>query len=259
MPIKLKSQREIELMKQAGTVVYRVLKHLEEIAAVGVTTGELDAEAGRLTRELGAEALFKGVRMPGCGGPFPGVICASLNEQVVHGVPSDRKIRDGDVVSIDFGCRLAGYCGDAAVTLAIGDVAGPARRLVDVTRRALEIAVETARCGMLWSKVAGAMQKYVEGEGFSVVREFVGHGIGREMHEEPKVPNFVSRELLARDILLEDGLVLAVEPMVTMGSPDVVKEKNEWPVVTKDGRPAAHFEHTLAMTASGFRVLTDGT
>ena len=256
MAIKLKSPRDIERMRRAGAITRRVLRRLGERVVAGVTTAELDAEAERLTVELGAEALFKGV--PGRGGPFPGTICASINEEVVHGIPSTKRaIRDGDIVSIDYGCRLDGFCGDAAMTFVVGQPPQRVRRLVDVTKNALDLAVALCGPGKLWSEVAGAMQKLVEGEGFSVVREFVGHGIGREMHEDPKVPNFVSRDLLARDIRLQEGLVIAVEPMVAMGSPDVVMEKDGWTVVTRDGQCAAHFEHTLAITAKGVLVLTD--
>ncbi len=257
MAIKLKSPREIELMRRAGRLCHRVLSRLGEIVAPGVTTGELDGEAERLTAEFSADALFKGV--PGQGGPFPGTICASVNEEVVHGIPSGRVVRNGDLVSVDYGCRLDGYCGDAAVTFVVGEVSGQARRLVAATRRALEIAVEMTAPGVLWSRVAAQMQKYVESQGFSVIRKFVGHGIGKEMHEDPKVPNFVSKDLLARDILLEEGLVLAVEPMVAMGASDVVMEEDGWTIVTRDGRPSAHFEHMLAVTDDGVRVLTDGS
>ena len=258
MAIELKSKREIELIRRAGAVCHDVLGRLGEMVGVGVTTAELDAEAERMTAKLGATALFKGV--PGPAGPFPDTICASINEEVVHGIPSDRKIGDGDVVSIDYGCRLDGYCGDAAETFMVGDVAPGVRLLVAAARQALDIAIEESGPGVLWSSVAGAMQKHVEGEGFSVIRQFVGHGIGKEMHEEPKVPNFVSRELLARDILLEEGLVIAVEPMVAMGSPAVAIDKQDgWTVRTTDGGPAGHFEHTLAVTADGVSVLTDGS
>lgn len=257
MAIKLKSPREIELMRQAGSVVHQVLSRMGEMVAPGVTTGDLDAEAERLTRELGADGLFKGV--PGRGGPFPGTICASINEQVVHGIPSKRVIRNGDIVSVDYGCRLDGYCGDAAKTFIAGEVDRDTDRLVSVTQRALQIAIESATVGGRWSEVAREMQKYIESEGFSVVREFVGHGIGREMHEDPKVPNFVSRDLLNRDILLEEGLVIAIEPMVAMGRPEVLVEKDGWTVVTKDSKPSAHFEHTVAVTADGVRILTDGS
>ena len=258
MAIKLKSAREIERIRDAGRICCKVMARLGEMVAPGVTTAEMDAEAERLTIELGAEALFKGV--PGPKSPFPGVICASVNEEVVHGIPSDREIRDGDVVSVDYGCRLDGYCGDLAETFLVGEAGPGVQSLVAATKRALEIAVELTRPGERWSNVARVMQEYVEGEGFSVIEQFVGHGIGQDMHEEPKVPNFVSQELLTRDIHLEAGLVIAVEPMVAMGSADVVIDRKDgWTVRTRDGGPAAHFEHTLAVTADGVSVLTDGS
>ena len=256
--IRLKSAREIELMRRAGKVVHAVLSRLGEMIEPGITTAELDAQAERLTRSFGAECLFKGV--PGRQGPFPGNICVSINDEVVHGIPSEKRIiRQGDVVSIDFGCRLDGYCGDAARTFIVGGKAShDVHRLVNVTREALKIAVEMAKPGILWSTVARAMQNYVEKHGFSVVKEFVGHGIGTEMHEDPRVPNFVSKELLKNDILLEEGLVIAVEPMVTMGSSDVIVAEDGWTVRTRDGKPAAHFEDTLAITSEGVQVLTNG-
>jgi len=252
--IKLKSGREIELMRRAGAVVREVLQRLGEMVAPGVTTAELDAEAERLTHELGGEALFKGV--PGRGGPFPGTICASIDEQVVHGIPSERPIGPGQIVSIDYGCRLDGYCADAAATFMVAPVPARVEELVATTRRVLEIAVEMARPGILWSRIAAEMEKYASSRGFAVVREFVGHGIGRDMHEDPKVPNLVSEELLKRDILLEEGLVIAVEPMINMGTHEVVLAPDGWTVVTRDRKPSAHFEHTLAVVAGGVEVLT---
>lgn len=244
-------------MRRAGLVVYQVLARLESMIAPGVSTAELDRAAEQLTLDMGAEPLFKGV--PGRGGPFPGTICASINEEVVHGIPSDeRKLQSGEIISIDYGCRLDGYCGDAAATFPVGEVAPRCQKLLDVTRRSLEIAIETARPEMLWSQVARKMQQYVESNGFQLVREFVGHGIGKEMHEDPKVPNFVSRELLARDFVLREGVVIAVEPMVTMGSHEVMILRDGWTVVTVDGQPSAHFEHTLAVTGRGVQVLTQG-
>jgi len=255
--IKLKSQREIELMRNAGGVVAAVLARLAELAVPGATTAALDAEAERLTAELGATPLFKGV--PGRGGPFPGTICASLNHEVVHGIPSpERVIGPADVVSVDYGCRLEGYCGDAAATFVMPEAPERVRQLVAATRRALELAIEMMRPGVRWSAIAGAMQRHAEGMGFGVVRQFVGHGIGKDMWEDPKVPNFVSRELLARDIVLEEGLVIAVEPMINMGAAEVEMEADGWTVVTRDGKPSAHFEHTLAVTADGVDVLTGG-
>ena len=256
MAILLKTPQQIERIRRAGQIVRKVLDRLGEMVAPGVTTEELDAQAERLCRELGGTCLFKGVPGRGRAGPFPGNICASLNEEVVHGIPSARAIRPGDIVSVDFGVKLDGWCGDAAATFIVPEVDPKVRRLVDVTRNTLELAVRMCRPGETWSVVARAMQDYVESEGFSVVREFVGHGIGQDMHEDPKVPNFVSRELLARDIPLQPGLVLAVEPMVNMGSPAVAYAPDGWTVVTRDGKPSAHFEHTLAMTADGVDVLT---
>ncbi len=257
MAITLRSRREVELIRKAGLIVANVLSKLQEIAQPGISTAELDSVAERMTKECGAEALFKGVRNPGAREPFPGVICASLNEQVVHGIPSrDVKLKESDILSVDFGVRLDGYCGDAAVTIPIGCISAENRRLVDVTKRLLDIAISKAAPGIKWSSVAGQMQKFAEGAGFSVVRDFVGHGIGREMHEEPKVPNFVSKELLSDDILLEEGMVLAVEPMINAGTKDVKTLKNGWTVVTKDGKCSAHFEHTIAITKDGCEVMT---
>jgi len=256
--IKLKSPDDIERMRRAGRVVRRVLDSVGRLVAPGVTTQELDAEAERLCLAADAVCLFKGVPGRGGAGPFPGNACISVNEEVVHGIPSGRKVAGGDIVSVDFGVRLDGWCGDAAETFIVGPVAPDVRRLVDVTRNALTIAIEMCRPAERWSTIAATMQDYVEGEGFSVVREFVGHGIGTEMHEDPKVPNFVSRELRRRDIVLAEGMVLAIEPMVNMGSSKVSGLADGWTVVTGDGRPSAHFEHSVAITAAGATVLTDG-
>jgi methionyl aminopeptidase len=185
------------------------------------------------------------------------VICASINNEVVHGIPSaKRKIADGDLVSVDFGVRLDGWCGDAAQTFAVGAVSQRARRLMDATANALAIAQEMIAPGRNWSEIARAMQESIEGEGFSVVEEFVGHGIGADMHEDPKVPNFVSRELKRQDIPLSEGMVLAVEPMVNMGTRHVAMAPDGWTVVTRDGQPSAHFENTLAVVPGGSDALT---
>lgn len=257
MAIKLRSRREIELIHNAGILVVDVLSKLQEFSKPGVTTGRLNSIASQMTAEAGAEALFKGVRNPYGANPFPGAICASVNEQVVHGIPSESVVlRDGDIVSIDFGAKLAGYCGDATVTICIGEIPQHKRRLVDVTRRVLEIAIAKAAPGTKWSTIAAEMQDCAESAGFSIVKDFVGHGIGTEMHEEPKVPNFVSEELLANDIVLTEGMVLAVEPMVNAGTADVRTLKDGWTVVTKDGKCSAHFEHTIAITKNGCEVLT---
>lgn len=258
MAIKLKTPEQIEQMRVAGQIVRLVLDRIGEIVAPGITTEELNAEAERLCHGKGAECLFKGVPGRGHAGPFPGSICASINDEVVHGIPSARKIKDGDLLSVDFGVRLNGWCGDAAETFVVGEIDEEVRRLVDVTRHSLAIASKMCRPGEMWSNIASAMQAYIEGEGFSVVREFVGHGIGREMHEEPQVPNFVSRQLRRNDIVLAEGMVLAVEPMVNLGSASVKLAADGWTVVTSDGRPSAHFEDTLAVTGDGVTVLTAG-
>ncbi len=257
MAITLRSRREIELMRRAGAVVADVLSKLTEVAKPGVTTGQLDGIAAQMAAKAGAQALFKGVRSPHARLPFPGAICASINEQVVHGVPSDSTtLRQGDILSVDFGARLDGYCGDAAVTIGIGEISEDKRRLMEVTRQVLELAIAEARPAVRWSQIAARIQQCAESAGFSVVREFVGHGIGKKMHEEPRVPNFVSDELLANDIILTEGMVLAVEPMINAGSHAVRTLKNGWTVVTKDGKCSAHFEHTIAIVKDGCEVLT---
>jgi len=257
MAITLRSQREIELMRRAGEVVADVLSKLQEVAEPGISTAHLDSIALRMVDEVGGQALFKGVRNPSARIPFPGAICASINEQVVHGIPSGNAILEqGDILSIDFGVRLDGYCGDAAVTIGIGEISEQKRRLIDVTRQVLQVAIEKACPDVKWSQIASEMQDYAESDGFSVVRDFVGHGIGTKMHEEPKVPNFVSNELLADDIVLREGMILAVEPMINAGGYAVRTLKNGWTVVTKDGKCSAHFEHTIAITKNGCEVLT---
>jgi len=257
MAITLRSRREIDLMRRAGAVVADVLSKLQEVAKPGVTTGRLDSIALQMTTDAGAEALFKGVRNPHARIPFPGAICASINEQVVHGIPSDNtKLKQGDILSIDYGVRLDGYCADAAITMGIGEISEDRRRLIDVTRHVLEIAMAKAEPAVKWSQIAAQMQQYVESAGFSIVKDFVGHGIGKKMHEEPRVPNFVSDELLADDIVLTEGMVLAVEPMINAGTAAVRTLKNGWTVVTKDGKCSAHFEHTIAIVENGCEVLT---
>lgn len=257
MAITLRSRREIELMRNAGVVVADVLSKLQEIARPGVSTAYLDEVAADMTAQAGAQPLFKGVRSPYAKKPFPGVICASIDEQVVHGIPSKQvTLKQGDILSIDFGVRLRGYCGDAAVTVAIGEISDEHRRLMDTTKGTLDLAIKMAAPGIRWSRIAGEMQKMAESAGFSVVTEFVGHGIGTQMHEEPRVPNFVSKELLANDIFLTEGMILAVEPMINAGTGNVRTLKDGWTVVTADGKFSAHYEHTIAITGRGCEVLT---
>lgn len=256
--IVIKSPREIELMRAAGRLVCRVLDEIEQCVRPGATTAELNEIAARRIREAGATALFLGVRNPQARFPFPASICASVNEEVVHGIPDDRPLRPGDIVSVDCGVRLRGYCGDAARTFAVGTPAPKVRELLRVTQEALELAVSLVRPGRRWSTIAREIQGLVESHGFGVVREFVGHGIGREMHEEPKVPNYPEPGRGA-DFELRPGMTLAIEPMVTMGRPEVeFRDSARWTVVTRDRSLAAHFEHTIAVTAEGADVLTDG-
>jgi methionyl aminopeptidase len=258
--IVIKSPREIELLRAAGRVVHQVLAELERLVRPGVTTAELDARADALIRAAGATALFRGVRNPAAKMPFPACICASVNEQVVHGIPDERPLKDGDIVSVDCGVRLRGYCGDAARTFAIGRPRPEVQRLLDVTRDALSIAIREVGPGQRWSRIARLMQQCVEDQGFGVVREYVGHGIGQEMHEEPKVPNYYDRGQRNADFELRVGMTLAIEPMVTAGRPDTMPgDATGWPIVTKDGSWAAHFEHSVAVTEHGADVLTDGT
>lgn len=257
MAITLRSDREMDMLRKAGAVVADVLSKLIEAAEPGVSTGELDALSIKIAKEAGAATLFKGVESPYARKPFPGAICASVNEQVVHGIPSKKVIlKDGDLLSIDFGVKLDGYCGDSAVTFGIGEVSDKNQRLMDVTSRLLDISVELCKPGIKWSQVAGAMEKCAGDAGFSVVTDFVGHGIGTEMHEDPKLPNYVNEDLLANDILLKEGMILAVEPMVNIGSSSVRVLRDGWTVVTRDRKCSAHFEHTIAVVKGGCEVLT---
>lgn len=255
--IVLKSRREIGLMREAGRVVRTVLTELGRLVQPGVTTAELDARADEMIRAAGGVPLFRGVRNPQARTPFPGCLCVSVNEEVVHGIPGGRVLREGDIVSVDCGVRLKGYCGDAAMTFAVGRATPEIRRLLDVTMETLELAKDLVRPGVKWSQIARAMQRCVESRGFGVVREFVGHGVGQQMHEEPKVPNYVDRSSRASDFDLVPGMTLAIEPMVTAGRPEVeYLDRDRWTVVTKDRSLAAHFEHTVAVTEKGAWVLT---
>lgn len=257
--IVLKSAREIELMRAAGGLVAEVLREIEGRIRPGASTLEFDEIAEQRIRDAGASALFKGVKNPQASYPFPASICSSVNDEVVHGIPSDRPLVEGDIVSIDCGVRLNGYCGDAAKTFAVGAVSAKARKLIDATREVLELAINEIRPGERWSGVARKMQKYVEQRGFSVVRDFVGHGIGREMHEEPKVPNYYERGKKDSDFELVAGMTLAIEPMVAAGHHAVgFRDRDQWSVVTNDGSLAAHFEHDVAVTDDGALVLSLG-
>lgn len=254
----LKSRREIEMMRRAGQVACGVLARMREAAVVGVTTGELDAIARDEMLKAGAVSGSRNYPTYKEGKGFPGYTCVSVNEEIVHGIPGKRALRPGDVVSLDVALSLNGYCADTCATVAIGEPPLLARRLLDVTRSTLSLAIENIKPGRKWSEVARLVQRTVEQAGFAVVREFVGHGIGRQMHEDPKVPNFVTGEGLRGDFELRPGMTLAVEPMVVAGKREVRPLKDKWTMVTADGKPAAHFEHTVAVTETGVDVLTDG-
>jgi methionyl aminopeptidase len=252
----LRSSREIAMMRKAGLLVWHAHRVAESLLRPGVTTAEIDAAVEQFFREHRAVPLFKGV--PGKV-PFPAVTCISINEEVVHGIPGPRRLVEGDIVSIDTGCKLKGWCGDAAMTHPVGQVAPQIRRLLDVTRGSLNLAIELMGKRSYWSDVAREMQAYVKDHGFTVVEAFVGHGIGRQMHEDPQVPNFVSDQLRrGGDFRLQPGLVIAVEPMVNVGTKKVRVLKDHWTQVTADGRSSAHFEHTIAITSNGPYVLTAG-
>ncbi len=257
---ELKTRREIELMRKAGLLVWEAHQRVAAMVRPGVTTGELDATIEAFFQENRAAPLFK--NFPNSdpdGPPFPAVTCMSVNEEIVHGIPGPRKLVEGDIISIDTGCRLDGWCGDAAVTLPVGKVSPRVRQLLDVTRDVLELAVRLiGECGR-WNQVAAEMAKFVRANEFTVVEDFVGHGIGKVMHEDPQVPNFVGkRSRRSGDFLLEPGLVIAVEPMVNLGTKKVLSRPDQWTQVTADGLPSAHFEHTIAITHKGPRLLTSG-
>jgi len=246
--IVLKSAREIEIMRRAGSVLADVVERLREIVTPGISTLEIDEDVETFIASRGAQPAFKGYR------GFPATVCVSINDEVVHGIPSaQRRIKEGDIVGLDLGCIVDGYYADCAFTLPIGEIPADVQRLLDVTRESLERAIAECRRGRRLSDVSHAVQSHVEAHGFSVVRAFVGHGIGRALHEEPQVPNFGEP---GRGPELRPGMVLAIEPMVTMGSWEVTILDDGWTAVTRDGSLAAHFEHTIAVTEHGPEVLT---
>lgn len=254
-----KSPQNLEAMRRAGLLVWETLHRvIAPMIRPGVATRDLDAAAEEYFRRHDAISLFKnyvpeGTHCP----PFPAVTCISINEEVVHGIPGPRQLQEGDIVSIDTGCKLDGWCGDSAYTFPVGEVGPDVRRLLDVTRGVLDLAIRLMATASRWSQVAAEMERFVQDHGFYVVEAFVGHGIGREMHEDPQVPNFVSDHLRrGGDFALEPGLVIAVEPMVNMGTKRVRTRPDRWTQVTADRRPSAHFEHTVAITPAGPRVLT---
>jgi methionyl aminopeptidase len=241
-------------MRKAGLAVWGAHQAAKALVRPGITTAEIDAVIDEYFARYHAVPLFKGV--PGKV-PFPAATCTSVNDEVVHGIPGARRLNAGDIVSLDTGCKLNGWCGDSAYTHPVGAVSADVQRLLDVTKGVLDLAIELMAVKTRWSDVAREMGTYVRDNGFSVVENFVGHGIGRDMHEEPQVPNFVTAQLRrSHDFNLEPGLVIAVEPMVNMGTKKTKTLPDHWTQVTADGRYSAHFEHTVAMTGDGPWVLT---
>ncbi|MHB1127433.1 MAG: type I methionyl aminopeptidase [Bacillota bacterium] len=242
-----KSDRELQYLKDAGRIVAEAHREMEKAVAPGTTTRELDRIAEDCIQHHGAIPAFKGYR------GFPASICASINEEVVHGIPGLRQLKNGDIISIDIGAVINGYYGDAAVTLPVGEVAADIDQLLQVTSESLTAGIDQAKVGNRISDISHAIQNHVEKNGFSVVRDYVGHGIGRSMHEEPQVPNFGKP---GNGLRLKPGLTLAIEPMVNMGTHEVVTKEDMWTVVTRDNSYSAHFEHTIAITESGPEILT---
>lgn len=245
--IVLKSEDEIKRMAESCRIVAEVLEEIKKNVTSGVTTKDLDGFAESYILSKRAHPAFKGYR------GYPASVCTSINEQVVHGIPSSTKLRDGDVISLDVGVQYKGFYGDAAVTLPVGSVSNEAKKLLSVTEKALEAGIQEATVGNRLSDISSAIQRYVEAEGFSVVRSFVGHGIGRELHEEPQIPNFGRP---GEGPKLMPGMTLAIEPMVNAGTWEIVILNDGWTAVTKDKRLSAHFEHTVAITKNGFNILT---
>jgi methionyl aminopeptidase len=250
-----KTTAELQKMRRSGLLVWQILNELEKMAGEGVSTLDLEVAAERMMKDAGARPAFKGYYVPAAGDTFRFVLCTSVNEEIVHGMPSAKRIlKKGDIVSIDTGVQLDGYFGDSATTVAIGEVGEQIRKLMRVTQESLEMAIQQARAGNRLFDVCGTVEKHVLANGFSVVREYVGHGIGTQLHEEPQVPNYVERK--NENPRLKEGMVLAIEPMVNAGRPDTRVLKDKWTAVTRDGSYSAHFEHCVAVTSNGPWVLT---
>jgi methionyl aminopeptidase len=247
--VVLKSSKEIEKMRRAGQVTREVLELVRGLIKPGVSTLDLEKAAEARTKELGVKPAFKGYH------GFPCVLCTSVNSEVVHGIPSAKRIlKEGEIVSVDFGVFVDGYCGDAAITVPVGKIDPETERLLKVTEASLQAAIDVVKPGATLGDVGFAVQKVVETAGFSVVRDFVGHGIGSQMHEDPQVPNF---GVAGRGMKLRAGMVIAIEPMVNAGKADVVVLGDGWTAITADGSMSAHFEHSVAVTATGARILTE--
>ena len=245
-----KSEREIEIMRQAGRIVANALAVAREIAKEDVSTEDLNTRLEEYVLQKGGIPVFKGYR------GYPKSICASINEEIVHGIPDQRKLCNGDILSVDIGVEFNKYVADAAITIPIGEISEEAESLLHVCEEALNKAIEKTCANNKLSEVSRSIQDYVESKGLSVIRDYTGHGIGRQMHEDPQIPNFVSKELLKADEILLQGMALAIEPMICVGKYDTEVLKNKWTVVTKDRKLSAHFEHTVVVTENGAEILT---
>lgn len=250
--VYLKTDEEVELLRKANLLVGSTLAEIAKAIQPGVTTKQLDKIADEFIRDHGAIPTFKGFPNP-YGGSFPASICTSVNHQVVHGIPNDIPLKDGDIVSIDCGTKLDGYCGDSCYTFAIGDISDEVKNLLKTTKEALYKGIEQAVVGHRLGDISNAVQTHCEGRGYGVVREFVGHGIGKEMHEDPQVPNYGKR---GNGMLLKSGLCIAIEPMITMGVKEVYMQEDRWGIITRDGKPAAHFEHSVCVRKGKADILS---
>ncbi len=250
--VYLKTDEEVELLRKANLLVGKTLAELAKAIQPGVTTKQLDAIADTFIRDNGAVPTFKGFPNP-YGSPFPASICTSVNHQVVHGVPNDIPLKDGDIVSIDCGTKLDGYCGDSCYTFAVGEISEEVQKLLVTTKEALYKGIEQAVVGHRLGDISNAVQRHCESQGYGVVREFVGHGIGRDMHEDPQVPNYGKR---GNGILLKNGLCIAIEPMITMGAKEIYMQEDHWGIITRDKKPAAHYEHTICVRKGKADILS---
>jgi methionyl aminopeptidase len=250
-----RSPAELDKLRRSGLLVYQILQDLKAMVGEGITTQDLEEAATRMIADAGAKPAFKGYYSQAAGTKYPFVLCTSVNDEVVHGMPSARrKLKSGDIVSIDTGVQVDGYFGDSALTVPVGEVSDSVKRLLKVTEESLELAIDQVRAGNRLFDICGTVEKHVVSNGFSIVREFVGHGIGTSLHEEPQVPNYVDRN--SENPRLKPGMVLAIEPMVNAGKPDTKVLSDRWTAVAKDGSFSAHFEHMVAVTDNGPWVLS---
>lgn len=250
--IYLKTEEEVELLRQSNLLVGKTLAEIAKYIEPGVTTIRLDQIAEEFIRDNGAIPTFKGFPNP-YGLPFPGSICTSVNDVVVHGIPDDTVLKDGDIISVDCGTSLNGFCGDSAYTFCVGEVSDEVKALLKATKEALYLGIEQAVCGKRIGDIGYAVEAYCAQHSYGVVREFVGHGIGKNMHEEPAVPNYGRR---GTGIMLKRGMCIAIEPMITLGSRKIYMDKDRWTIRTADGKPAAHFEHTVAVGMAKADILS---